>query len=555
VCREPAPGVDRGYDGTTAAGVLFGDDRIGGDDLTVSGSGAFGDKHVGTGKSVTVSGMAVTGGDAGNYTLANRSTATSASISAAAVTVAAAADAKVYDGTTSSGGAPAVVAGTLFDGDSGDFGQAFDNRHAGTGKTLTANGTMADGNGGRNYVVTFQARDDGVIHRKAITVAASADRKVYDGTVASAGAPAVTSGAIVAGDRGAFSQQFADRNAGTGKTLLVAGQVEDGNGGNNYDVQLVNSTAGAITPRQLAASGGAGVNRTYDATRNATLTGTITLDGSIQGDDVGVSGYTARFADKNVGTGKGITAELTLGGADAGNYTVQAPTGLEADITPKRVTVSGLAAQAKVYDGTTAATLAGTPTANGVFEGDAVTIAGAAGSFADKNAGSGKAVKVDRLTVSGADAVNYAFQTPSALSADITPAPLTIQAHNQSKLAGAVKTFNGTEFTASGLVAGEQVASVTLASAGAAASAPSGAYAIAPSSAVGGSGFSASNYAITYLNGALAVFAADVQPAVVQVNNQVVTFAALFVEMARAQQERPDGQPDIVLTDTSCAAR
>lgn len=713
-----ATGIDRVYNGTTAAGVNLGDDRVAGDALTIAAaSSTFGDKHVGTNKAVTVSGIGVSGTDAGNYNLVNTSAATTATITAAAVTVSAvtdskvydgttasllaptvsgstydsfsfsqsfdtrhagtgktitasgtiddgnggnnyvvtfvptatgtitpraitvsaAADTKVYDGTTFSGAAPTVTSGSVVAGDSASFSQSFDNRNAGSGKTLSASAAIDDGNGGGNYAITVQNRTDGVIQRKAITVAASADTKVYDGTTVSAGGPTITSGSIVSGDSSAFSQKFGDRNAGTGKTLLVAGKVEDGNGGANYDVTMVNNTsgvitrrqvtvtanadtkvydattssavaptfsggvgandsvtidqvyadknagtgkvivplitvsdgngganyevalvsssAGVITPKQITTSGGAAADRQYDATRNATLTGTIALNGVLPGDDLSVASHTATFADKNVGVDKPVTVALALGGTDAGNYTVQPPSDFKADITKATATVGGFTARDKVYDGTTAASFAGTPTVSGVFAGDSVSVGSATGTFADKNVGNDKAVQVTGLDVSGADAGNYLFLKPTQLVADITPAPLTIQAKNQSKLEGATKTFNGTEFTASGLVAGEHVASVSLTSEGAAASAPTGSYAIVASNAVGGSGFSAGNYDITYLNGALAVFAEDVKPAIVQVNNQVVTFATLFVEMARQQQEQPDGRPDIVLTDTSCTPR
>ena len=53
----------------------------------------------------------------------------------------------------------------------------------------------------------------------------------------------------------------------------------------------------------------------------------------------------------------------------------------------------------------------------------------------------------------------------------ITPATLTITANSTAKTYGQVVTFAGTEFSASGLVTGDSVVTVTLASTGAAASA------------------------------------------------------------------------------------
>jgi hypothetical protein len=84
----------------------------------------------------------------------------------------------------------------------------------------------------------------------------------------------------------------------------------------------------------------------------------------------------------------------------------------------------------------------------------------------------------------------------------VAQAALTISADSTSKTYGHSLTFAGTEFTTSGLVAGDSVTSVTLASAGAAQSAAVQDYSIVPSAAVG-SGLN--NYIITYANGQLAV--------------------------------------------------
>ena len=54
-----ATGVNKVYDGTTAALVILGDDRVSGDVLTVSYSATFADKNVGTGKPVSVSGIVI----------------------------------------------------------------------------------------------------------------------------------------------------------------------------------------------------------------------------------------------------------------------------------------------------------------------------------------------------------------------------------------------------------------------------------------------------------------------------------------------------------------
>ena len=84
----------------------------------------------------------------------------------------------------------------------------------------------------------------------------------------------------------------------------------------------------------------------------------------------------------------------------------------------------------------------------------------------------------------------------------VTPAALSVTASNLTKPFGQTYTFLGTEFSASGLVAGDSVTGVTLTSTGAAAVAAVGNYPIVPSAAVG---TGVANYTITYNNGTLAV--------------------------------------------------
>src|SRR6266852_918644 len=66
---------------------------------------------------------------------------------------------------------------------------------------------------------------------------------------------------------------------------------------------------------------------------------------------------TANFASSTVGTAKTVTVSgLSLSGADAANYTLSQPSA-SADITAKALTVLGITASNKVYDGSTTATL------------------------------------------------------------------------------------------------------------------------------------------------------------------------------------------------------
>jgi hypothetical protein len=87
---------------------------------------------------------------------------------------------------------------------------------------------------------------------------------------------------------------------------------------------------------------------------------------------------------------------------------------------------------------------------------------------------------------------------------DITKKALTVTARNQSKIYGDTLIFTGTQFTTSGLVEGDAVVSVTLTSAGAAATATvTGSPYTIQASAANGTGLD--NYAISYVDGELTI--------------------------------------------------
>jgi hypothetical protein len=138
----------------------------------------------------------------------------------------------------------------------------------------------------------------------------------------------------------------------------------------------------------------------------------------------------------------------------------------------------------------------------GVTNGDTITASASCGATAASAVGSYSIVPGG---ASGSDLTNYTITYFDGALA-VTPAALTITANNRAKPYGQTVSFAGTEFSASGLVNGDTVGSVTLTSAGAAAGATvaGSPYPIVPSAAVGtGLG----NYAISYVDGWLTVSA------------------------------------------------
>jgi hypothetical protein len=160
-----ASGIDKVYDGTTTATVTVSDNRIAGDVFTAIYSSAnFSNKNVGANKTVTVSGVAISGAEAGNYALSSTTASTTASITARPLTVTAVTDSKIYDGTVASNKVPLISGGTsLAGGDTAALVEAFDTPQVGTGKTLKPTALVNDGYGGNNYAVTLVNDVTGVI--------------------------------------------------------------------------------------------------------------------------------------------------------------------------------------------------------------------------------------------------------------------------------------------------------------------------------------------------------------------------------------------------------
>src|SRR5262249_40470749 len=135
-------------------------------------------------------------------------------------------------------------------------------------------------------------------------------------------------------------------------------------------------------------------SKIYDGTTAAAIA-TRTLSGALAGDDVSLSGGTATFASKTVGTAKTVTASgLSLSGTSAANYQLASSSATAtANITARPLTVSAAGVN-KAYDGTTGATV--TLSDNRV-SGDSLTDAYTSASFPDKNVGTAKTVSVSGI--------------------------------------------------------------------------------------------------------------------------------------------------------------
>ncbi|RZT09227.1 filamentous hemagglutinin family N-terminal domain-containing protein [Duganella sp. CF402] len=217
----------------------------------------------------------------------------------------------------------------------------------------------------------------------------------------------------------------------------------------SYDISYTGSSATlTIDPRPVTAVVSA--SKTYDGSTSFSGTPSVAFTNLVGSDTLGLAGV-IHFDNKNAGSGKVLSfGDVGLTDNPLGNYVLSSGgvsgTGT---ISPAPLAVSGLTVNSRTYDGSLAATLAGTPGAT-PLSGDTVTVSlvgSGTASFADKNVGSGKAVTVSAssFTLGGADGGNYVALAPTGLTGEITPALLGL-----SGMTAASRVYNLDYDSASG---------------------------------------------------------------------------------------------------------
>jgi len=492
----PVPTVGSAY---TLSGV------IAGDAVSVDASGINGDydnKNVGTGKLVTLTGVALTGADAGNYLIAPAVTdAAIGIITPATLTISGVvAFDKTYDQSpqtalnntnaalegvlTGPGGlddvqfGSAPLAGTFVDGAGNPVA------NAGTWDVFVDGYTVSGADAG-NYILVQPDYLSATINPREIFLASVT--KVYDGTTA---LPTASTGysftGVLGGDTvtaqtsGVTGQYNDSKNVGTSKPVTVNNLTLTGAQGGNYFISSsITDTIGTITQATLTASIIGNPTKTYDGDATATLnSANYQLSGFVLSEGATVTQTAGTYDSPNVDA-TSITANINGflvadGGTDLANYILPTSASGAGTIDPRLLTVSGVLANDKVYDGTTAATLnSAGASLNNVVSGDTVALnsGGATGVFAQADVGTNIPVTASGYTLDNNPFGNYVLQQPQGLSADITAALLTLT--EVSRVYNGLTTLptDTAAYTLSGIVAGDVV------TVDAAAAAASGSYA------------------------------------------------------------------------------
>lgn len=193
--------------------------------------------------------------------------------------------------------------------------------------------------------------------------------------------------------------------------------------GDNY-APKIGEIKVTITPAPLVVQGVPdSFTKVYDSTDTVTeiLSG-ITVTG-VGDDKITVSTPTGKYETEDVGSELDVTIDLPLSGVtDWGNYQFGGNILTESkitvtktgagEITQKEITVTGISATDRVYDGTKTVALTGTPATTEMVTGDDLTLSlrtNATGTIEDADVGNNKDVTVATkvIELGGTDAKNY----------------------------------------------------------------------------------------------------------------------------------------------------
>jgi autotransporter-associated beta strand protein len=383
----------------------------------------------------------------------------------AALTPLASGVSKVYDGTTTITGLAVGLQGKLT-GDtvnvSGDG--AFNTTHAGSNLGYTVNNIALSGADAGNYYLSSNALtgNDGTITPKAVTVTASTDTKVYDGTTTSnAGVTDITG--LLSGDNltGLFQSYNSTHVQGTDGSLLVVNSSGAGVSGNHssllsdYAINYVN-TAGTITPAALTVTSNTG-SKVYDGSVASNVTATVTgfrgtdsLNGTV------TEVYNSSHALGSDGSTLSAATTLTNASINGGGYIsdyIVSYVNAAGTITPAHVVVTA-STDTKMYDGTTASNAAVT-NITGLVGSDTLTNLLQAYNSSQVLGANGSLLVVDGNGVGlnssmGSRLGDYAI-TYVGTAGTITPRPVVAS----NVILNSDGTLNLSQITLSGVLPGE----------------------------------------------------------------------------------------------------
>jgi hypothetical protein len=413
VTLNASPAISKTYDGNTSVVLTAANYSIHGvvgeDELSVSGPASYDDKNAGDEKAIYVTALVLDGADKNNYQVATTSVQTTGEIKAKSITLTlnpSPVISKQYDGEVAAtpGAGNYVLSGVEEGDDLSVSGTAvYDDKNAGSGKTVTANGFILSGTDKANYTLTtLSAATTGIITARTLTVSLQAQppvTKQYDGNTAAVIAPAnyVISG-IVGEDEVLLNNPgtgvYNNKHGGEGKTVTVSGLEISGSDVANYvlDAASISGDIGIITKKVIEVTAVPQTKRYSEDDPELTYTS----EGKLPEDEL--PGTLQRTEGKNAGSYQ--IEQGSLSGGD--DYIIESFQGAAFTITPSALVITA--------DNKTKKQGAANPeftfSYDGLAQGDQPSDL-EAGASAVTNASAGSPIGNYDIVVSGASSENY----------------------------------------------------------------------------------------------------------------------------------------------------
>ena len=300
------------------------------------------------------------------------------------------------------------------------------------------------------------------VNRKTVTVSGiTANDKVYDGTTnAKLNFSNAKFAGILENDTLTVTAKGVFEKADIGKQKVKISNFKlGGDSAANYVLAESGNqteTTATITAKKVTVT-----ITSNGGTYGSVVAAAANLSGAVDGKNVPVTltytgnGYNDTAVPVNAGSYT-VTASIANS-----NYTLTGNTTADFVITPKAVTVTGITAKDKVYDGTTDATLdCSNAQFDGILKNDKLTVA-AKGMFEKADIGNQK-VTISDLRLGGASAANYVLAesgNQAETTATITAKQITVTITPNGGTYG--ETITPATVTANGVV-GEDAPAITL---------------------------------------------------------------------------------------------
>ena len=279
----------------------------------------------------------------------------------------------------------------------------------------------------------------------------AAQTKVYDGnTNADATQFSATLNNVVTGEESlvtatATGAAYNSKNVATADKVNYTGVALGGTGAANYSIADTAQGTGTISRRALTLGTVASQTKTYDGTTAADAGKfRAALTNAIAGDSVAATATGAAYNSKDVAGANTVNyTGVALGGADAGNYSLDAVAQGTGTITRRALTFDAVAAQTKTYDGNTNADAAQfRATLGNIVAGEenSVSATAAGATYNSKDVRTANKVGYTGLALQGIGAGNYTVATTAEGAGRITAKQLNLALASGTRFD---KTYDG----------------------------------------------------------------------------------------------------------------